>query len=154
MSRAKKKLTEAEKLARKIVGDGKLPNKYFVVVSNHWLIVKKRGKYTFTVGSDELFEGKYKGESETFGPYDTYKEAWDKLNEEMIGFVPPTENGYCSGYIDDRISGEIASCECVQFTKKFRNDIFKIKIPLFEFETRQDYQFTKDEMEKRGKVFV
>ena len=146
----RKKISAAQKAARKYIGDGKLPNKYFVVISNHWTVIVGKGKDATGESSSQVYSGLYKEQFETFGPFKTYKEAYAVLNEQIIDFVEPSEDGFCSGYIEDRISGEVASYECLQWTKE-RRGIFKV--PSFNFELREDYGFTKKTIEAAGKVF-
>lgn len=101
------KLNNAQKTARKMVGDGKLPNKYWVTTSNYWL--------ENTAEETSSFDGATYPESkfvyETFGPFDTYAEASKRMEELAQGCSEPyskdRNNDLSSVAMEDRLSGTI-----------------------------------------------
>lgn len=91
------------------IGDGQTPNKYWVSTSSDFLANTKEEPSMFNWASEiERLGFKPSDKSETFGPFDTFKEAKNKYDElfSQIG-NEPTEDGINTVTIEDRISGEI-----------------------------------------------
>jgi hypothetical protein len=88
---------EIKKLASEIIGDGQLPNKFFVTESPNILVTNEFG------GADyEIIEGSEES-SYTFGPFDTYEEALAAYNDSELDF----HDGVGSVMIEDRLTGTI-----------------------------------------------
>lgn len=89
---------EVKKLASEIIGDGQLPNKFFVTESPNILITDEFGDKDY-----EAIPGYEKDSSYTYGPFDTLEEALAAYDEsdldihEGVGFV----------MIEDRLTGTI-----------------------------------------------
>jgi hypothetical protein len=93
--------TIAEKTARTQAGDGKLPNRYWVVAGNGWL--REIEKSTF-----DGVEGSKPKKALTQGPFNTYREAEvvaDKLINELES-PDINENGWNTVTIEDRLNGQ------------------------------------------------
>jgi hypothetical protein len=93
-------MTQAEikALATEIIGDGQLPNKFFVTVSPHIVITVDE----FGNQDTEFIEG-YTDEDTTVEVFDTYEEA-----EEFLSQVDLDERyGTGSAMIEDRLTGVI-----------------------------------------------
>jgi hypothetical protein len=89
---------EIKKLASEIIGDGELPNKFFVTETAYILVRDEFG------GADyEPIEGYNADSSYTFGPFDTYEEALAAYNESELDF----HDGVGSVQIEDRLTGTI-----------------------------------------------
>lgn len=81
------------------IGDGGLPNKYWVTISNDYCVQAEPGVLRWSGRSDV--------EMETFGPFDSYQEAMEVRNKLLGEITPPNIDGFHSIFIEDRISGEI-----------------------------------------------
>ena len=89
---------EIKKLASEIIGDGQLPNKFFVTESPNIFVTGEFG------GTDyETIEGYEEAPSYTFGPFDTYEEALAAYNDSDLDF----HEGVGSVMIEDRLTGTI-----------------------------------------------
>lgn len=74
---------EVAEAAKKMVGDGKEPNKFFVTVSNDYMFLDANNEIKYY--SDAPKEAPVKVEDhievETFGPFDDFKDAMKKADE-------------------------------------------------------------------------
>lgn len=97
-----KNLYKVEQQAKYEIGDGKTPNKYFVSISDDYLILKPRTNEMSSVNEVFGIEGKYK----TVKIFDTYKEAKEYAEGFYLGHE---EDGIevNSVYIEDRLSGQL-----------------------------------------------
>ena len=89
---------EIKVLASKIIGDGKLPNKFFVTESPMILVTNQDGDRDY-----ETIEGYEEEPSYTFGPFDTYEEALAAYDDSDLDF----HEGIGSVMIEDRLTGTI-----------------------------------------------
>ena len=125
------------------VGDGKLPNKYFVSLSDSELICKKDSEGVTNCDWD-VNTGSKGG---TVAVADTYQEAKDFLKsigiEEDVN-VKGSIFSVTSKTIEDRFSGELASEVVENFTRTVtdRETLFC-----------EDTKFSEDQMSKLGAVF-
>ena len=89
---------EIKKLASEIIGDGQLPNKFFVTESPNILVTNEFGDKDY-----ETIEGYEDKWAYTFGPFDTYEEALAAYNDSDLDF----HDGVGSIMIEDRLTGTI-----------------------------------------------
>jgi hypothetical protein len=89
---------EIKKLASEIIGDGQLPNKFFVTESPNILVTNEFGDKDY-----ETIEGFEGAPSYTYGPFDTYEEALAAYNDSDLDFY----DGVGSIMIEDRLTGTI-----------------------------------------------
>jgi len=125
-------------LPKKQVGDGKLPNAYWIRGSDDYLLFNEEIKgYDWASETNKKLGKIYK----KYGCFSTYEKAFEKYNELLNDEVVPIEcEGIHSLTIDDRISGEIYSSgyyarmqlvsefenhDSTEFTKKELGDNFK-----------------------------
>lgn len=107
MSKSKEKLSKVERSARNMVGDGKLPNKYFVSVSSDYMYQHndKDGVSCLDWVGDILKD--FQSKSATIATFKTYAEAKNYCYELLcLGFKMEdfTVNTIT---IEDRISGQV-----------------------------------------------
>jgi len=129
------------KTYRDKIGDGQLPNLYWVSVSNDYSYVHD-GNYLDWIG--DLIPG-FKSIGKTIAkPFKTYAAAKRFCDYEFplgerceFGFIVNRIN------IEDRLTGQV-----YEKTQVFNPDVAKIT----DWES-EDTGFTKDEMEKRGVKF-
>jgi len=161
---AKEKLSNAEITAREMVGDNKLPNKYWVSISDEWMSNKlhkddpeNNNSYD---GSSEVYDNLPENAYKLYGPFDTFagaKEKMDELAEECSSPEDdakfPNQKNYHSVQMEDRLSGQIYTGEWYEhwYAKEYRGE--KIMEVTFEWEWRRDTKFTEEEMAKRGATF-
>ena len=89
---------EIKKLASEIIGDGQLPNKFFVTESPDILVTNEFGDQNY-----ERLEGYEEAESYTYGPFDTYEEALAAYNDSDLD----DREGVGSVMVEDRLTGTI-----------------------------------------------
>ncbi len=89
---------EVKKLASEIIGDGKLPNKFFVTESPNILVTDEFGDKNY-----EVIPGYEDEPSYTFGPFDTLEEALAAYDEADLDI----HEGVGSICIEDRLTGQI-----------------------------------------------
>jgi len=127
-------------ISTKQIGDGKLPNKYWVSISEDYYYYKndeEGGVWTW-LGDLGLFKPKGK----TVALFDTYKEAREFV--EDIPFDYGHEEIHVNSiFIEDRLSGQV-----FEKVKAFSPEHGQINT--FH---EDDVEFTKKEMEKRGEAF-
>ena len=142
-------LTKAEKNARAMVGDGKLPNRYFVILSPYFLTNKNNFK-------DEKISNCYDGSSEVYGEsklkcetfeFRTFKEARNKAeelaNERIVSPSEHEEDDFHSVFIEDRLSGEIYNGTWIErwYLKKYRGET--IQSVTWDWEWNDDTKYTR-----------
>lgn len=119
--------------ARKNVGDGKFPNRYWVSESNDYYIREKtaEGVYLKPITEHDI---KFKSEGKTYPKaFKTYKEA--------IQFADTLCNDRIT--IEDRLCGQVFEC-------------IKVVCPCCgkkDWESFDDTKYTKERMEKAGYKF-
>ena len=89
---------EIKKLASEIIGDGQLPNRFFVTESSNILVTNEFGDKDY-----ETIEGYEKEPSYTYGPFDTIEEALAAYDEADLDIY----EGVGCIYIEDRLTGQI-----------------------------------------------
>ena len=89
---------EIKKLASEIIGDGQLPNRFFVTESPNILVTNEFGDKDY-----ETIEGYEKEPSYTYGPFDTIEEALAAYDEADLDIY----EGVGCIYIEDRLTGQI-----------------------------------------------
>lgn len=129
------KLSNAEATARKMVGDDKLPNKYWVCWNNSFLEETEPG--TFEWPEKQPFPGK----GSCAGPFSTFREAKEYYDNISLD-DEPCADCTTNKTIEDRLSGEL--CNAV---------VHKIMRPRYTYDDRCDTIFTRKEMERRGAKF-
>jgi hypothetical protein len=96
---------ESAEAARKMVGDGKEPNKFFVTANNDYMFFDENNE--MKAYSDSPKEAPVKVEDhievETFGPFDDFKDAMKKADE--LDLSETTGPRYVM--IEDRKTGQI-----------------------------------------------
>lgn len=141
----KKKIWDGEKgkcvvdTAMAIVGDGKIPNRYFVSISNDFYKCKE-GTCDWASETEKI-----NAKSKTLAVFNKFEEAQTILDEIEVGeadFFGDIEINNVR--IEDRITGEVAEKGIEEWEVK-RTD----RTPF----TRIDTAFTEAELEKRGATF-
>jgi hypothetical protein len=128
------------KISTKQIGDGKLPNKYWVSISEDFLYYDNY-QGAFTWDSDRNPEANPK--CRTIRVFKTYREARAFLDSLPMG-------GYYDGIlvngaeIEDRITGEVAN-RVLRETERTIKD--------YEFTDSEDLMFTKERISKEGGRF-
>lgn len=89
---------EVKKLASEIIGDGQLPNKFFVTESPNILITNEFGDKDY-----EILPGYEEEPSYTFGPFNTLEEALAAYDDADLDIY----EGIGSVVIEDRLTGQI-----------------------------------------------
>ena len=89
---------EIKKLASEIIGDGQLPNKFFVTESTNILVTNEFGDKDY-----ETIEGYEEEPSYTYGPFDTLEEALAAYDEADLDIY----EGVGCICIEDRLTGQI-----------------------------------------------
>lgn len=89
--------SEIKKLASEIIGDGQLPNKFFVTTSPWVTIVDEFGDQEF-----ELLDGFYEGDTWT-QVFDSYEEA----NKHFENIELDIYDGTAQIMLEDRLTGVI-----------------------------------------------
>jgi hypothetical protein len=123
-----------KKVSTEQIGDGKLPNKYWVSVHNNFFYESKPGFWDWADGRDG-----FKVEGKTFGPFSTYAEArklFDSIQagELYDGIIVKGKT------IEDRMSGEVAEETGHEVTR-------------FEYMETEDLEFTKKTMASKKVTF-
>ena len=159
---AKEKLSNAQKTARKMVGDGKLPNKYWVSISDQFMtnkLHKDEPENNVSDWSGEVYKDIPEA-YEIYGPFDTFTAAENKMNslanecsspEDSAKF--PNQKNFHSVEIEDRLSGQIYNGQWNEhwYPKEYRGE--KIMHVTFRWEWDRDTKFTEETMAKRGATF-
>ena len=137
----------SEKSARAQVGDGKLPNKYWVCTSGEYYVNRFADGVSCSEWAGEVYPDFKAEKGETYGPFDTFAEALAVYNDKRDYCAEPTvENALHSLVIEDRISGEVYQGIWTEYTKKAGRYL----IPSFQW---SDYDETKFTREKLGADF-
>lgn len=89
---------EVKKLASEIIGDGQLPNKFFVTESPNILVTDEFGDKDY-----EILPGYEEEPSYTFGPFNTLEEALAAYDDADLDIY----EGVGSVVIEDRLTGQI-----------------------------------------------
>ncbi len=127
-----------ENQARKQVGDGKLPNRYFVSVSNDYYYYNKETDCSEWAGERDP---DFKSEGGTIRVFNTYAAAC-KFVATIGDYSENIEVKTIT--IEDRLSGQI-----------FERSLHETEVTRIEYdvEYHEDLGFTKEEMKKRGEYF-
>ena len=157
----KEKLTKAQASARNMVGDNKLPNKYWVSACCEWLTNKPnrddKENANCYEGSSEAYSDLSEGKSEIHGGFPTFAEAMEKFNELMEQCHSPEDDIKGEEYhmvtMEDRLSGTIYEYSWRETwkMKEYRGE--QILAVSFHDETTDDTRYTREEMERRGATF-
>ena len=125
-----------KKIPTKQIGDNRLPNRYWVSISNDYYYLNE--DYWEWIDTLSLF----KSDGKTIARFNTFKEAMGLVGDLPFGEkYEDIQINHIS--IEDRISGQV-------YEKTNNFDPLSCSIHTTECD---DTQFTKDTMEKRGKVF-
>lgn len=127
-----------ENQARKQIGDGKLPNRYFVSISNDYHYYNKETESPEWAGERDP---NFKSEGGTIRVFNTYAKAREFVSTigdyfENIEIKTIT--------IEDRLSGQVFERSLSE------REVTRIEYDNEEFET---LGYTKEEMKKRGEYF-
>lgn len=129
-----------KEISTKEIGDGKLPNRYWVSISEdyYYLKIDKDGGYWTWLGDLDLFEPKGK----TVKVFDKYQEAREFVEE--LPFDYRYDGLHVNSiFIEDRLSGQV-----FEKVKTFSPEHGQINT--FH---EDDTKFTQKEMKKRGVEF-
>lgn len=144
--------SSAAKTAREMVGDGQLPNKYWVSISADYITNKESAASNEYDNASDHYED-LPSRGDIFGPYDTFAEAREKAEELYNSgeIVSPDDDwdAFHSVMIEDRLSGTI-------YDGVYREDW--TKHPRFpsvrhEWEWNDETRYTREEMANRGARF-
>jgi hypothetical protein len=111
---------------QKQIGDGKLPNKYWVFEYNQ--------KYQIKDGVLEIIKEDTETRNSLIGEYKTYKEALNAVDNKAC--LPNV-------VIEDRLSGQVFEQLCIVCPCCGKE----------EYETNNDIKYTKERIEKEGLKF-
>ncbi len=128
------------KVSTRQIGDGKLPNKYWVSVSNDYYYFNTENGAFDWIGDLKLF----KSEGKTIAKFNTYQEASEYIDEQLylgMEYDGMTVNNIS---IEDRLSGEV-----YQQTREF----YPVKAYVQDYQIREDLGFTKKKMAELGAQF-
>ena len=113
------------------IGDGKLPNKYWVFqYDQKYKRVKEDGFVTL-----ELIQEDNETKDSLLGEFNTYQEALQCVDNKA--YLPNV-------VIEDRLSGQVFELMCIVCQDCGKED----------WETNEDIKFSKKMIEEKGKVFV
>jgi len=118
-----------------MVGDGKLPNKYWVSAHNEYQVLKDG----VSDGVSQT-EKDFKIKGGTLAVFDTFEEAEIYSRGIPIGI----ESEMRALTIEDRISGEVYAIETLEY---------EVRRKEYSLETRRSTDFTEKTMRKRGHTF-
>ena len=126
-------------VSTKQIGDGKLPNKYWVSISNDYLYFNSKHNAWDWISDLQLVTP----QSKALVTFPTFKEAIE------FTFTLPFQNEYQNIQIntiviEDRLSGEVYE------KTLYWNPLSGLCLP----EERIDIEFTKKAMEERGAIFI
>ncbi len=127
-----------ENQERKQVGDGNLPNKYFVSVSNDYYYYDKETDCMEWAGERDP---DFKSEGGAIRVFNTYQKAREFVS--TIGdYFKNIE--VKSITIEDRLTGQV-----------FERTLYEREVTRIEYDVEggEDIEFTKEEMRKRGEYF-
>jgi hypothetical protein len=137
----------AEKQARKMGGDGKAPNKYFVSMSHNYLTNKGNESNVFDWASDSYKD--LPEDSVMLGSYDTFKKALAVAESQYLPSPEEDFNGFHLLQIEDRLCGiiyEIIWCE--------HHKDGRFPSITFDLSTHDDTKFTREIMEAEHIPFI
>ena len=127
-------MAEHNKVSTKQIGDGKLPNRYWVSICNDFYY-QKEGVQEWASERD-----KFEIDCSTLAKFNTYKGAKDfVLDELLLGTEYEGIMVNCIT-IEDRLSGQL-----------YKEAMYEV--PRLQAEHEEDLQFTIDEMKRRGVDF-
>lgn len=89
---------EIKEMARTMVGDGGMPNMWFVTTGPYYRPNVSDPDWEF-----ELLDGYTEKDTYTYGPFDTYEEAVDCFEAEMLD----ADDGVGQVFIEDRKCGTV-----------------------------------------------
>jgi len=128
------------KISTKQVGDGKLPNKYWVSICNDYYYFNKENDVWDWIGDLDLFES----EGKTIKAFTTFKGALNWIEENLYLGMDYDGIKINTITIEDRLSGEVYS-----HIRHFNPEDGSIS----DDSPYTDTKFTSDEMKKRGVEF-
>jgi len=105
---------EIKALASKIIGDGQLPNKFFVTEGPYVMV--RVDEYE---SECEKIEGFEDTQSTTYGPFDSYEEALEQYNDIDLD----AEYGIGQVFIEDRLSGQMIEKYLEQEQRTVYNEV-------------------------------
>jgi hypothetical protein len=126
----------------KLIGSGKLPNKYYVTNSNDYYVMKKPGQLDWA--SEHGMIKKFKDFPEQMRAFNTYDEAIDYVQSLELPETP-AENTMNSIFIEDHITGELFHYYILARPNKLPYN--------FSIESTEYIGFTKKTMEEAGYTF-
>ncbi len=128
-----------KRISTRLIGDGKLPNKYWVSVSNDYYYFNKE-----TGGYDWISELKiFPEQGKTIKQFTTFANALKFVDEELPLNCDYDNVRVNTITIEDRLSGEVF-CRCYEF--------FPASAEISET-SREDIGFTKKKMAELGAQF-
>lgn len=150
-----KRSRTASDRARVMVGDGKLPNHYFVSLIYDWYTNKGAEKNSFNWAGDVYKLPKPTLKQEIF-EYNTFREALEKA-EDLANECPSPEAVGCNTphgvMIEDRLTGVLYQGIWLEvwYEKVYRGEI--LPDVRFHWEWQDDHRYTEETMKKRGVEF-
>ena len=109
-----KKIEKTPEYVRQI-GDGKLPNKYWVTVSDDFYVLKKHSMKAASESGNKQFKKQIKGIFRTIGPFDSYAKALKIAQEEYVD----KNSNVRMVQIEDRITGQVYEDYLVAYHDKW-----------------------------------
>lgn len=125
---------------RNLIGDGKIPNRYFVSISNdYYYFNSKVGGFDW-ISDLKLFKVK----SKIIKNFATYKQAINFIDNDLYLGMEYGGIKVQSIFIEDRLSGELYH----QY-----NSFDAENCHIEQYQIHEDTRFTKEELEKRSIKF-
>ena len=126
------------------IGDGKLPNAYWVSASNNFYICENG---TCNWADEKL---KFKVTGKTIAKFKTFAEALNYIDSHSTVSEEPTEDKYNSYFIEDRLSGQIFEQAVYAYpkTKGMLKGGYRTEV-----ENHTETAFTEKKMAEKGYQF-
>jgi hypothetical protein len=139
-SREEESKLAPERAASQMVGDGQLPNRYFVTAATDYYVEGAEGRDWASQHRRDVAD---RMESQTWGPFETYREARETF--DAIDLAEPSARHrqvWTTKIIEDRLSGELAEQTMSEYMR-----------PRYEAEFHEDLKWTKKSMHEAGERF-
>jgi polygalacturonase len=121
------------------VGDGKLPNKYWVSAHNEYQVLKEEDGVSVSHAISEI-DKEFKTKGGTLAVFETFEEAVQYAEEIPVGI----DEEMRTVTIEDRLSGEVFSIETTEY---------EVHRKEYAVEARRHTKFTEEKMREKGHSF-